>query len=341
MNRGAALVGALLTTLEMPATWPLGLATFLIRGGLALVLLPIVVLPTPVGFGNVVAPALTSIALGSVSVELVIVAIVSAMAILGWLLLGGWVAAFLEAEVVRMVAVDEGVRALAEPTDDGMRAALTAVPSRPAGTARVATRILAARLVALLPLAVVLAVGTVRIVLVTYRELTSPLETSTPIVLRVLRATPEVVIAVILAWMIGEMIGAIAARRIALAGDRVLPALRGAIVTCARHPLATLARFWLPTVVLIAMVTVCAIGAGSAWTAVGAVLDGSPDELAIFGVVAMFVGLWLVALVVIGVVSAWRAAVWTVAEVLRQGTFGGLADRRPGHRRADRPSATL
>ena len=43
---------ALLVTLATPATWPLALATFLVRGGVILVLLPIVVLPTTVGLGN-------------------------------------------------------------------------------------------------------------------------------------------------------------------------------------------------------------------------------------------------------------------------------------------------
>jgi hypothetical protein len=320
------LIGALLATLETPATWPLALATFLVRGGLLLVLLPIVVLPTPVRFGNILAPALSSIAFGSVSPELVLVAIVSAVVVLCWLVLGGWLAAAMEAEGVWMVAGDANGRSLVEPI----------------ATARqVAARILAARTAAFIPLVVVLAVGTVRIVLATYLELTSPLDTSAPIVLRVLRATPEVVVAVILAWMVGETIGAIAARRIALAGDRVGPALRGAIATSVRHPLATLTRFWLPTVVLLAVIIPGAIEAGSAWSAVGAVLDGSANVLVILGVVALFVVLWLVGLVLIAVVCAWRAAVWTVAEVAGEGTFGGSGHRRPGDWRSDRSSATL
>ena len=76
MNRRAALIGALLATLRTPATWPLALAAFLIRGGIVLVLVPIVVLPTTVGIGNVFGPALASIAFGSVSGELVGMAVV-------------------------------------------------------------------------------------------------------------------------------------------------------------------------------------------------------------------------------------------------------------------------
>ena len=340
MSRGAALTGALLATLETPATWPLALATFLVRGGLVVVLVPIVVLPTPVGFGNVFAPALASIALGSVSVELVVASVGAALAIVGWIVLGGWLAAALEVEAAWMIAGDVDARSRTGSGERPDRPDPTELV-RPAGTPRLAARILLARLVALIPLALVLAVGTVRIVLVTYQELTSPLDTSTPIVLRVLRDTPEVIVAVIVAWTIGEMVGAIAARRITFAGDAVAPALRSSVVTCVRHPLVTLTRFWLPTFVLLAILIPYAAGAGFAWSAVDAILDGSSDPPMIGATVVMFVVLWLVGLALIAVVSAWRAAVWTVAETAREGTFGGSGDRRTGDWRTDRSSATL
>jgi hypothetical protein len=340
VSRGAALTGALLATLETPATWPLALATFLVRGGLVVVLVPIVVLPTPVGFGNIFAPALASIALGSVSVELVVASVGAALAIVGWIVLGGWLAAAFEVEAAWMIAGDADARS---PTASDERSGPPGPMelARPAGTAWLAARILLARLVAFIPLAVVLAVGTVRIVLVTYRELTSPLDTSTPVVLRILRDTPEVIVAVIVAWTIGEMVSAIAARRITFAGDGVAPALRSSVVTCVRHPLVTLTRFWLPTIVLLAILIPYAAGAGSAWSAVDAVLDGSSDLPMIGPTVVLFVVLWLVGLVLIAVVSAWRAAVWTVAEMAREGTFGGSRDRQTGDWRTDRSSATL
>jgi hypothetical protein len=335
--RRAALLGALLATLRTPATWPLALATFLIRGGIVLVLVPIVVLPTTVGIGNVFGPALASIAFGSFSGELVGIAVVSLLAVVGWLVIGGWLAAVLEVETIRMVAVDDDVPSLGGPAEGPASRGI-----RPSDrTARVAAQILAARAVAFIPLAVALAFGGVRIVLVAYRELTSPLDTSTPIVQRVLGETPEVIIAVVLAWMVGEMIGAIAARRIVLAGDGVGSALRLAIGTCLRHPLSNLVRFWLPTVVLFVVAIAGAVAAGSAWSAVGDLLAGSGDVTAVFAIVVVFVVVWLVGLALIALVSAWRAAVWTVAEIAREGTFGGSTDRRPGDWRADRSSATL
>jgi hypothetical protein len=335
MNRGAALTGALLATLETPATWPLALAAFLLRGGIVIVVVPIVVLPTPVGLGNVLAPAIGSIAFGSISTGLVAMSVALALAVVAWIALGGWLAAALEAEAAWMIARDRDVRAVASP------AAGATGPRRTSGTPSAATRILIARLIADIPLAVVLAAGTVRVVLVTYRELTSPLDTSAPIVLRVLRATPEVIAAVVIAWTLGEILGAIAARRIALAGDGLRPALRGALAAFVRQPVAAVVRFWLPTAVLLATAIPCGMGAGWAWSAVGSALDGTPGPVGVLVVTGTFVAIWIVGLIVVGVVCAWRGAVWTVAEVVREGTFGGSTDRRSGDWQADRSSARL
>jgi len=44
--RGGALTVALRAALATPATWPLALATFLLRGGIVIVALPITLSPT-------------------------------------------------------------------------------------------------------------------------------------------------------------------------------------------------------------------------------------------------------------------------------------------------------
>jgi hypothetical protein len=331
------VAGALLVTLATPTTWPLALATFLLRGGIVLVALPILVLPTPVGIGVVFGPALTAIAFGSVSPELVLAVGSTVIGLLAWLLAGGWLAAALEAESARIVDRDEEVVALRGP---GATAATAPTAADPAA-ARVAVRILAARLLASLPLALALVIGAVRLVVVTYRELTAPLDVATPILVRVLRGAPEVVIAIVVAWMIAEVVGALAARRIALGGAGVASALRHALVTCARHPVSTLVRFWVPTVALVLVIAPSALAASAAFDATGAVLGRRSDPFAILGGVIVFVGLWIVGLLLASVVCAWRAAVWTVVEATGDGTFGGSGDRRPGHWRIGRSSATL
>jgi hypothetical protein len=343
VNRGGTLLAALLVTLATPTTWPLALATFLVRGGILIVLLPIVVLPTAVGLGTAFGPTLVTVAFGSIPIELIVVAALAGIGGLVWLVVGGWVAAGLEAAGAWIVAGDEEVAAPADgsPGDEpGTSVGGSAThPAPPAG--RIAARILVARLAASVPLGVVLALGSIRLVFVTYRELTTPLDVATPIAVRVLRGSPEVVVAVIVAWMLSEVVGAVAARRIALGDARVGAALAHAVFVMLREPLSSLARFWLPSLVLVILLVPSALAAASAWGAVGTVLNDEDDPLRLLMTVVAFVGLWIVGLVLISVVCAWRAAVWTVAEVAREGTFGGSTDRRPGHWRLGRSSATL
>jgi hypothetical protein len=231
------------------------------------------------------------------------------------------------------VASDEDVAVLAGDA--------TTVRPRRGHDGPVAGRILAARLLAGLPLIVALTWGSVRFVAVAYRELTSPLEVGTPVALRVVRASPEVVLIVALAWFVAEVLGAIAARRIVLLGEPTLRALRGALVTTVRRPLTVLVRFLLPTLALVVVVAPSALAASSAWAAVRSVLGERADPLAILLVVVLFVVLWVVGLLLTAVVCAWRAAVWTVAVVAEEGTFGGSSDRQKGHWRHDPTSATL
>ena len=200
MSRGVAIGSGLLVTLATPATWPLALATFLIRGGIVLLVVPIVVLPTPVGLATAFGPTLTAIALGRPPAR-------------GgrrrgrvgggrplWLFGGGWLAAALEAEGARIVAFDEDVAA------GRRRGAEPAAPAR----CRVAGRILAARLIAIIPLLVVLAWGSVRLVLGDLRRADQPARrrrrrspcgscAGRP------RSSPRSS----LAWMAGEIVGAI------------------------------------------------------------------------------------------------------------------------------------
>jgi hypothetical protein len=141
--------------------------------------------------------------------------------------------------------------------------------------------------------------------------------------------------------MLAEMVGAAAARRIALDHADVRVALGGAISTLVREPLASVARFIIPTVLLVVILVPVAVAAASAWATVGAALGADAEALGVLLTVVAFVGLWIVGLILIAVACAWRAAVWTVAELAREGTFGGSTDRRPGHWRGVRSSARL
>ena len=315
MNRGAALSGALLVTLASPATWPLSLAAFLLRGGLLVVALPILVVPTPVGLGNLLAPTLTAFVFGGVSVQLAAVVATGVVAALAWLVAGGILAAILEAEAARIVAAHEEV---APPA--GVAAHQLAVDElSDTGTARVArrrrkeaARVFLVRVVAHVPLGVVLVWGAVRVVAVTYHELTNPVDVATPLVWRVLLASPDVVVAVVVAWMVGQAVGAIAARRVVLARGGILRALRDATATLVRRPLAVFADFWLPTLALGLALAPSAVAAASAGDVVREAMTTPDDPLRLLLAVVLFVSLWVVGLVLTSVVCAWRAAVWTV-----------------------------
>jgi hypothetical protein len=355
VQRGSTLVTALHVTLARPSTWPLALGAFLLRGGLVLVLLPIVVVPTPVGIGNLLAPALNAISLGAIPLGFVLVCAGIGIAVVLWLGLAGWLAGMLEAAGVRIVAEaagpsPEGGRQVADgrvankPSGvdgSGVSASSSADATDELPNGRDGARILACRLVCLVPLAIALAIGSVRLVFVTYQELVLPSDTATPIAIRVLGDAPEVPIAILVIWMSAEIIAAVAARRVVLAGDGVSTALRSAIGSVGRRPLHAIWRFWLPTIAAALVVVAAGVASSSAWTVVKDTVGGSANPVAALVATVAFVGLWFVGLMLIAVVSAWRAAVWTVAATAEVGTFGGSTDRRPGDWRPDPRSATL
>jgi hypothetical protein len=306
---GAALTGALLATLATPASWPLALATFLLRGGFVLIVLPIVVLPSPVGLGNLLAPTLMAVVFQGPSVEVLAIVTLGALAIVTWIVGGGLVAATLEAEATRLVAEDEGLSGprvgsadLGDPVDLG------------GGSERVvAGRILAARLLAHAPTGIAVIWGSVRFVNVAYRELTSPDDVSLPIVLRILVGAPEVTAVLLLAWLVGEVVGGLAARRIVLDGSAVPSALRDAVRAVVRRPLGVAAGFLVPLAGLVLVALPSTLAATVAWSAVRVAMR-SPAEL-VLGTLAvvLFVSLWIVGLLLIAVTAAWRAAVWSIA----------------------------
>ena len=302
MSRGAALTGALLATLATPATWPIALAAFLLRGGLLLVALPIVVLPSPVGLGNLLAPTIMTVVFSGVSVGLVVIVGLAVLAIAAWIVLGGLAAAAFEAAVASMVTGGEEA-AETGGSDPGLR------PRR----RWVASRILVARAVAHVPTGLALIWGSARVIAAAYRELTSPFDVATPIALRVLRGAPEVIVVIVIAWTVGEILGGIAARRIVLGRAGVAAALRDAVTALVRHPLTVLLGFWVPTAVLLLVVGPSLLAASAAWETVRIAMRTSTDPLAGLLSVVLFVSVWIVGLVLIAVTAAWRAAVWSVA----------------------------
>ena len=337
MTLGATLTASFLAALARPATWILALAAFLLRGGVVFVLAPIVVIPSAVGFANILAPAITTVVFDGGAGSLAVLIGGIGLATLAWLVAGGVLAALAEAELIRWIAADEDVLATVGQEPGTVAGEDATRPARPGGLA-VAWRVLAVRLIALVPLAVVLAWGSTRLVGVAYRELTVPSDVTTPIAVRVLRDAPEAVVAILIAWVVGETVGALAARWVVLRADPIGRALRQGVVRLVRHPVRSLVLGLGPLLALVLVAVPSALAASTAWQALRAELATGGGALLGIGVLLLFVALWLGGLVLIGAISAWRSAVWTVDVA---GTFGAIDHGRQGDWNHASESGTL
>ena len=325
-------LAALLAALGRPSWWLLALAGFLVRGGVLLFVLAIVSLPSPLVISNIVAPMLVPAVLGQVDVGTLLPIILGVAFIAIWLIGGAWIAAATEVVLIRDAhdaMLDEG---------------LAVRPPRPAGPmlkARVAT----AHLLAHVPTAFMLAIGAVRIVNVAYIELTSPFEVTTPLVLRVIAGAAAPIGAIVVVWLIGEIVGGLAVRRIVLDGAPLLGGLRRGVADLVRRP----AGAFLPaltTTLVLAVDLAALLGAiAFVWSQVRERLAGSLfDATGVTVALLAFGGTWIGALALTGLIDAWRSAAMTfeferavVAGAVRTGsdpdpggTIGASAGRRPG-----------
>lgn len=336
MTLGATLVASALATLARPTTWVLALLGFLVRGGIVVLVAPIVVVPSAVGLANAVTPTITTMAFTGLSNGVVAMVATLVGVVVLWLVGGGLIAAAAEAEAVSEIAEDDELRSGGHGRVDHWAERGPALERRP--RARWSRRIVVARSLAALPLVLALAAGAVRLVGVAYRELTVPSETVTPVVARIAQGAPEALIAILLGWMLAEIVGALAARRIVLADDGVIRATAFAVRRLVRHPVRSLAAFAVPLLALVAVVAPIAAATSVAWDAVRASFSSGSSPIVAVALVALLVVLWTGGLVLVGLVTAWRSAVWT-ADVA--GTFGGVTGARPGDWRPADPSANL
>jgi hypothetical protein len=321
--RGVTLA-ALLAALGRPTWWVLALAGFLIRGGIFLFLLAIVTVPSPLALSNVLAPIVTPLYFGRLEPATATL-IGSAIALaVGWLVLGTWFAAATEvvlARDARAVAADEGL-----PVGPG-----------PSGGRLLITRTMVAHLVALVPAAVVAGLGAIAIGDVAYTELVNPSGTG-PIVLRVLGGATGPCVAIVVAWVLGEVVGGHAARRVVLHDESVLGAVGRAAVDLIRHPLGHLVAPLVTVVVLALDLTAVLLTVSIVWSDVrDRLVRPFDDVLATWLGLAAFAGAWLFALIVTGLIASWRSVAMTFEEERAAaaaepagGTFGASAHQPLG-----------
>lgn len=289
-----SMQSALAATLTTPEWWAMSLAAFLIRGGILLVIVPIVALPTPAAFITDVSPAAQAVLLGTPSLGRAIfaAAVLTAVVVaLGW---AGLAAAWLDACLVREAAASDELDMAWEPA------------------ASVSTwRALGLRLAAHMPTMVAVGYATVRVIVVSYEQFTSPDDPGIPIVDRVLGRVPDALALVVIAWLLGEVLGGLAVRR-AAAGMSNVEALGGSLRQAAS--IRGLATFGATTVVVIAVALPFALAAGRAWEHVRSYLLFGVDAVQLTSAIVVLVATWVLGLTILGAALALRATAWT-AEV--------------------------
>lgn len=327
MTIGAMLASSLLATIARPASWLLGLTAFLLRGGLLVVLMPLLVLPSAVGLGDVLTPALTRLALGGTDVRNVLLAGGLVLAVAG---LANVVAAAAERAAIRELATE-----LATDDTRGLRwSAPAPVPS----SWPELRRIMAIRGLAAVPVLAVLGWAVPVLVQAAYRELTLPSALSAPLAVRVIGAEPVALVAIVVAWLATGSLAGLAVRATVWSGRGSLASIRFALDAWRRRPVESVVALILPLAVQALVLGIG--GAALAMSRTGirteiAAADGTGSTVL---AVLLIVGLWFAVLALASFVAAWRGAVWTV---FVGGTIGGSSDDPRRGWQADRGSATL
>lgn len=284
---------ALVATLGHPRWWALGLGAFLVRGGILLVLLPIVSLPSAAGVATAIAPALEGLILGTPTLAGVFVGAVLGLLVLAILLAAGLAGSWLDLALVREAASDEDV-------DLGW------APVRVS-----AVQALGIRLVAHLPTLAAIAYAAVRLVVATYQEALSPGDPALPMAFRVIQRMPDALVVLVIAWLAGEILGSLAARR-ASAGASVSTALNASA-----HQLASargLATVVVTSTVVVGLAVPFLLVVGRAWVHLRTYLLEDVDGVHLGAALVLLVASWILGLGILGAGLAWRAVAWT-AEV--------------------------
>jgi len=301
-----------------PRLWAFALLAFLARGGLVALVIPMLVLPSFVGLSNTVGP--TSVTAAGPTPRLV--ALVAA-----WL--GIALASIVAGTLVAAAAEVALHRATVMPAAGGTTDRRVAFPSRWVASAspprdeagsppprRAVRRVAVARLVLLVPVALALAAAVPGWVQVAYRELLLPTDLALPLPFRVIAGAPISALVVVVAWLLAEVIGGLAARRIALGGSSVAGALGAAAGDVARAPTSILLTLVLAIGGTLPFLVPAVVVVGVAWDRARVALVDASDGVGVIIATLILVAAWAACLGVAGVTSAWRSALWT-AELAR------------------------
>jgi hypothetical protein len=307
-----AMAGASVAALARPRLWVFALVAFLARGGLVVLAIPMLVLPTFVGISNTVGPTSVTAA-GPTSRLVAMVAAWVGIALVA-IVTGTIAAAAAEVALHRAAATPrEGSGAVHGTLDD---APTTLRPTRV-----MVRRLASVRLLLLVPVAVALAAAVPAWVQVGYQELVLPSNLGVPFPVRVIAGAPIGGVLVVATWLVAEVLGGIAARRIVLDGSSTVGSLWGAVRDVARAPAsaALTTALAIGGTLLVSVPVVVMVGA--AWDHARVALVDGWDPAGVLVATFALVAAWAGCLVVAGIAAAWRSALWT-AELARHRRTG-------------------
>ncbi len=309
MGAATALAGG------RPALWVYALVAFLARGGMLVMLAPIVALPTFVGIANIVGP--TSVTASGPTPRLVAIAVTSIAALVVAVVVGTLVGAAAETGLYRATVAGD-------PDDPGS-GLLPAGAVVDGPTRRTVLRVAVVRLALLAPVLLVLGASVPHYVGVAYQELLLPIDLSLPLPVRVLLGAPAESVVLFVTWLTCEVVGGFAARRVVLSASGAPRAIGEALLDVARAPLTTLLTLILG---LVGSAIVLAFGllmAGLAWERARVTLVDGREPEQVLVTTLLLVGAWGVALLFAGVTAAWRSTLLTAELTRRRRPLPGLA----------------
>jgi hypothetical protein len=303
-------------TMARPALWVYALVAFLARGGVVVLLLPVVVLPTFLGLSNFVGP--TSVSADGPGPRLVAI-VATGLAVIFTLAVGGTIiAAAGETLLLRaMVMPDEG--------EERRRGVFFSVPVAVSRVRAGVVRVASVRLVLLLPVFLAVAAAIPAWVAVAYRELTLPGDLAVPLVVRVLAGAPSATLLVGVAWLACEVVGGFAARRAVLLDATWPRALALGLADPLRAPVGTALTVLAALAVAAVALVPAAWAVSTAWDAARHALVDGASAPATVGSAVILTAAWVVALLLAGIAGAWRATLAT-AELLRRHPAPPAAD---------------
>jgi len=302
MSLMEAVLGSAFAVLERPRWLLLALAGFLARGGIVVLLIPLVQVPTLAALANLLGPALVGFVFGGVSLGFLVLIGTAVASLAAGLVLGGLAGAAVDLGLVREAAATEDLEGVPGPDRGGPGRAVVV------------------RWLAHLPTLIVIVAGASPLVDAVYQELIHPGDPGVPIFGRIVLRVPAVVGGLLVAWAFGEIIGGLAVRHLAW-GSGAVASLARAVASLARP--SGLALAVLSEALLVGAVAVGWIALAFSFDGVRVLVrDAAEPWFVALGMVLLSVA-WLAALWLLAVAAAWRSTAWTfeVARHLPDGTI--------------------